>query len=104
MKRIVLIIVFAAFAVIGMAQSPYGNNGHTYISNSTTAVTGTWYCLQAVTQCIIDTVRVLNQTGQYTFALQVRIHDTIPAGTFLYWNVTTIQLTSGKAVLYRKQD
>ena len=104
MKRYILIFALMAFAAGASAQSPYGNNGHNYISNSTTAVAGNWYCFQAVTQCIVDTLIVTNQTGQYTFKGQTITADTIPAGTFLFWNVTRVKLTSGKACLYRKID
>ena len=104
MKKIVLILAVLFVVLTATAQDPYGKNGHKYISNDTATYTGTWYCFQAITQCIVDSIYMINQTGQYTFKGEYMIDDTIPAGTFLFGDFREVQLMSGKAFLYRKQD
>jgi len=104
MKTILLICVaLIGFAVASAAQTPYGNNGFNYVTD-TNVVTGNWYCIDVLEEAAIDTIKVRNRTGANTTVIQTITADTIPAGARLFWNITRLKLNSGKVVLYRKID
>lgn len=73
-----------------------GENGSTLIASTTTAV-GSYYALQALTSCVIDTLIDSGRDGDNINGV------TIPSGTTIFGvNMTRIKLSSGAAIAYKK--
>ncbi|MDC1366321.1 hypothetical protein N8253_01740 [Pelagibacterales bacterium] len=70
---------------------------------TTTAMTGKdYYAIHFVTESVIASIAATNiQTG--TGSAAASLHTTIPAGTTLFLQCTSITLTSGLAICYYDQ-
>ena len=71
-----------------------GPNGSVYITD-TDAHAGSWMAVQAVAAAVIDPFVADDVSGTLTTV-------PIPAGVTIYGLFTSIKLTSGKVIAYRK--
>ncbi len=75
-------------------QTLAGGNGAVYESG-TTAVTGSFYAIQAMEAAVFTSLTATNWAGDSTASLP------LPSGAIIYGDFTAFQLTSGKVVAYK---
>lgn len=85
-----------------MSYTPIANNlllglNGGRVVDSTSAFTGEWGLLEVITQTVINSITITsleNASGLESI--------TLPAGTIIRGNITSVELTSGVVILYNK--